>query len=385
MTDELLARHDRLLTATAPFSLTASLRALAGFAPCAGDQLVADGRVRKAFPRPGRPDEAVVVEVAPREDAACGVSLSVNARNPLTAGELDDVERAVRDWLSLDDDLSGFLAVARGDPAMAAVLAAVAGLHQVRFSSLAEGATYFTLTQRSTQWFAAARKRRIAAELGPRAVLDGVAYVAFPSLGTLRALDDAALLAYGGNGQRAGRLRQVLDGVAALDEEWLRTAPYADARRALLAIPGVGMFTAHAILLRVLGRPDDVPLEMAQFARVAGALYGEPAPTADALRERYGRWIGWWAYLSRMGLGWLGQPASESSQRSRVRTPHPVAPLASTPSAESDQAGADMSRWAHRSLASPVNSRRKRAAISEPPPTSVALTRSATSLPSAST
>src|SRR2546428_144377 len=109
MTDELLARHDRLLTATAPFSLTASLRALA------------------------------------------------------------------------------------------------------------EGATYFTLTQRSTQWFAAARKRRIAAELGPRAVLDGVAYVAFPSLGTLRALDDAALLAYGGNGQRAGRLRQVLDGVAALD------------------------------------------------------------------------------------------------------------------------------------------------------------------------
>jgi DNA-3-methyladenine glycosylase II len=398
MTDELLARHDRLLTATPPFSLDASLRALSGFAPCAGDQLVAGGRVRKAFPRPGIPDEAVVVEVAPCEDAVCGVFLSVNARSPLSPGEIDDVERTVRDWLSLDDDLSGFLAVARGDPAMARVLTAVEGLHQVRFASLAEGATYFTLTQRSTQWFAAARKRRIAATLGPRAVLDGVAYVAFPTLDTLRALDAAppdrdiaghALVGYAGNRQRADRLRQVLDGVAALDEEWLRTAPYADARRALLAIPGVGPFTAHAILLRVLGRPDDVPLEMAQFTRVAEALYGDPAPTADALRERYGRWIGWWAYLARMGLGWLGQPDSqpdsESSQRSRVRTPHPVAPLASTPSAESDQAGADMSRWAHRSLASPVNSRRKRAAISDPPPTSVALTRSATSLPSAST
>ena len=394
MTDELLARHDRLLTATPPFSLTASLRALAGFAPCAGDQFVADGLVRKAFPRPGSPDEAVVVEVAPREDAVCGVLLSVNARSSLGASEIDDIERTVRDWLSLDDDMSGFLAVARGDPATARVLEVVEGLHQVRFASLAEGATYFTLSQRSTQWFAAARKRRIAAELGPRAVLDGVSYVAFPALGALRALDAAppgrdvagqALVGFAGNRQRADRLRQVLDGVAALDEEWLRTAPYADARRALLAISGVGTFTAHAILLRVLGRPDDVPLEMAQFSRVAGALYGEPAPGPDELRERYGAWIGWWAYLTRMGLGWLDQPEKDSSQRSRERTPHPVAPLARTPSAESDQAGADMSRWAHRSLASPVNSRRKRAAISEPPPTSVALTRSATSLPNAST
>ena len=70
---------------------------------------------------------------------------------------------------------------------MAPLLAAAEGLHQVRFASLAEGAVYFTLTQRSTQWFAAARKRRIAAERGPRAVVDGVSYVAFPTLATIAA------------------------------------------------------------------------------------------------------------------------------------------------------------------------------------------------------
>ena len=401
MTDDLQPRHRTRLAATAPFTLARSLRAMSGFAPCAGDQSVTGDRVRKAVPHPGRATEAVVVDVGPSDS---GVDLIVHASGPLRADESAAVERTVADWLGLDDDLSGFLAIARGDPAMARVLPIVTGLHQVRFASLAEGAAYFALTQRSTQWYAAARKRRIAAELGPRGTVDGVLHVAFPTLDTLRGCGD--LVEYAGNGQRAARLRQVLDGIAGLDEAWLRAAPYDEVRRALLAVPGIGTFTAHAVLLRVLGRPDDVPVEMAQFSRVAGALYGEPAPAPAELRERYGRWIGWWSYLTRMGLGWLaadsappapgggrrarpaggaGQPARESSQRSRVRTPHPVAPLASSPSADSDQAGADMSRWAQRSLASPVNSRRKRAAISEPPPTSVELTTSATSLASDST
>ena len=68
---------------------------------------------------------------------------------------------------------------------------------------------------------------------------------------------------------------------------------------------GVGTFTAHALLLRVLGRPDDTPLEMAQFTGVAEAVYGGPPPSPAELREWYGPYVGWWAYLSRIGLGWL--------------------------------------------------------------------------------
>jgi DNA-3-methyladenine glycosylase II len=374
--------HRSLLAATAPYSLACSLRAMGGFAPCGGDQVIDAGLVRKAFLRPGRPSEAVVAEVGPRADDSPGVELAIHAASPLTPDEVAGVELAVRRWLSLDDDLAPFLALARADPALAPVLAAATGLHQVRFASPAEGAAYFTLTQRSTQWFAAARKRRIAAEVGPRLEVGGVAYSAFPALSAVRALDDMELVGYAGGGQRAARLREVLDGLAALDEEWLYAAPYDEVRRALLAIRGVGEFTAHAILLRVLGRPDAVPLEMAQFARVVDALYPQPVPSAGELRQWYGPTIGWWAYLTRTALGWLD--ASPSSQRSRVRTPQPVAPLASSASAASDQAGADMSTCAQTPFDAPVNSRRNSAAITEPAPMSVALTRSATSLRSAS-
>jgi DNA-3-methyladenine glycosylase II len=296
--------HTALLPARPPFSLAASLRAMSGFRPCSGDQVVSGAVVRRALPVPGSENEAVVVEVAPRPDAVPGATLRVYARGPLASSPAL-VEAAVGRWLGLDDDLAPFLAAAAADPPVAARLAAAEGLHQVRFGSLAEGATYFTLSQRSTQWFASARKARIAAELGPRAVLDGVSYVAFPSLERLVALGADGLLPFAGNAQRAIRLDEVLTGLARLDEQWLRTAPYDEARRALLGVRGIGAFTAHAILLRVLGRPDDVPLEMAQFTGLAARVYApDPPPSPDELRVRYGAHVGWWAYLCRMAGEW---------------------------------------------------------------------------------
>lgn len=298
MTDAIVV-HRTTLPATNPYSFDLSMRAMSGFAPCAGDHQVVDGRVRKAFLLPGEPDTAVVAEVGP------GVALTVYAARPPDPDQLVLIGRDVSRWLSLDDDMSDFLAAAEADPAMAPILDVARGLHQVRFASLAEGAVYFTLTQRSTSWFATARKRRLAAERGPRLVVEGVTYAAFPSLVTIATLPDDELLDHCGNAQRASRVREVVDGVAALDEHWLRTGPYDEVRRALLDVTGVGPFTAQGLLLRVLGRPDDAPLGMAQFEAAARALYGEPAPRPAELRAHYGPWVGWWAYLVRTALPWL--------------------------------------------------------------------------------
>ncbi|MGN9910513.1 DNA-3-methyladenine glycosylase family protein [Phytohabitans sp. LJ34] len=288
------------LAATEPFSFDLSLRALAGFAPCAGGHVISGGRVRKAFLLGS---EAVVADVGPASEGP-GVVLTLHADRHLLPTERAVVHRAVGRWLGLDDDLGAFLDVAGRDPAMAGLLRAAHGLHQVRFSSLAEGAVYFALVQRSTQWYAAARKRRVAAELGPSLTLDGVEHVAFPSLATVAARDDADLVRFAGNRLRARRLREVVEGVASLDEEWLRTGPYEDVRKALLALPGVGAFTAHALLLRVLGRPDGVPLHMPQFEDAARAVYGNPPPSPAELRAAYGSSIGWWAYYVRTARSW---------------------------------------------------------------------------------
>lgn len=296
---------EAFLAASEPFSFDLSLRALAGFAPCAGGHVIAGGRVRKAFLLGS---EAVVADVG-QALGEPGVAVTLHADRHLLPTERAAVHRAVARWLGLDDDLSAFLDVAGRDPAMATLLRAAHGLHQVRFAALAEGAVYFALIQRSTQWYAAARKRRIAAELGPSLSVDGEEHVAFPSLATVAAQDERDLIRFAGNGLRARRLREVVEGVATLDEEWLRTGPYEEVRKALLALPGVGTFTAHALLLRVLGRPEGAPLEMAQFEDAARAVYGDPPPSPAELREAYGPSIGWWAYYVRTARSWQPEDA----------------------------------------------------------------------------
>jgi DNA-3-methyladenine glycosylase II len=320
--------HTVLLAAVPPFSLAASLAAMSGFRPSVGDQSVMVNSVRKGFAHPDESRAAVVVEVSERPDAAPGVRLDVHSGHPLSASGAARIERQVAGWLSLGDDLRPLLALAADDPPVAELLPLVAGLHQVRFSSLAEGATYFALTQRSTQWFATARKARIASELGRRITFEGETYVAFPGLAELAALGADGLFTFAGNAQRALRLAEVLRGVAGLDEAALRTAPYEEARAMLLGVRGIGAFTANAILLRVLGRPDDVPLEMAQFAAVTAEIYGDAPPAPAALRERYGPYVGWWAYLCRTALGVRRRQASARKEQEARQARHPVGEVA---------------------------------------------------------
>jgi DNA-3-methyladenine glycosylase II len=92
-------------------------------------------------------------------------------------------------------------------------------------------------------------------------------------------------------------------GVAALGEDFLRTAPYAQAREALLAIPGVGPFSAAAILLRGLGRTDELP-GLAMFERDGRAIYGA-AWDEEAIARRYGDQIGYWSFYVKTGAARL--------------------------------------------------------------------------------
>lgn len=322
---ELGTTTSTVLRATAPFDLACSLRAMESFAPCSGDQLVIDGRVRRAFLHPTDPARAVVTEVVGRDDGVAGVRLTVFSDDTLTPAETAAVGDRVSDWLGLLDDRDTFLQRARADPAMAPILAVAEGLHQVRFASLTEGAVFYTLVHHSTQWFAKVYKRRLLTDHGPQGVVDGVAYTAFPPMSTLIDLGVTGLKEYASNALSARRLHTVLTGLRTLDEQWLRTGAAEEVYAALLALRGVGPFTAHALLLRVLGHPDRAPLEMQQHLNAAAAIYGDPCPSPGELRDWYGETIGWWAYTARTALDWI-----ERDQRAASRSSRPLRPSRSS-------------------------------------------------------
>ena len=322
------------LAAAQPFDLALSLRAMSGFAPCAGEQRIFGSLVRKAFSlADGR---AVVAEVAPAER---GVSLVLHSADELSGAERHQVEVAVGRWLSLSDDPAPFLAAARADPAMAPVLAETEGLHQLRFASVAEGACYFVLAQRTSQAQAGGRKRRLARVYGSALELGGITYRAFPTLDQLAGLSVGELAPFTANLRQSEYLAAVLGRLASWPLGWGYRVGTDELMAELRDIRGVGEFTASGIALRVFGRLDVAPAELPVFTRAIEALYG-PGVSMAELAARYGDQIGLWGYHVRTGLGWIsdgsagraadawsvepdGAPVRPARAGSSARTPEP--------------------------------------------------------------
>jgi len=155
------------------------------------------------------------------------------------------------------------------------------------------------LMQRQAPAQTARMKHRFLEALGHRAEH----LYAMPELAELAALDATAIEHAIKHRVKAERIAAVVRGIAAIGEDFLRTAKYADAKAALLDVPGIGPFSATAILLRGLGRHDENPvLEM--FEDEGRLVYGA-AWNEAALAKRYGDQIGYWTYYLKTGAAQL--------------------------------------------------------------------------------
>jgi DNA-3-methyladenine glycosylase II len=277
------------LRPVAPFAFDLSLRFLAGFPATAGEQRIEDGVLAKAFRVAGTTLLARVAADGPslRVEASASGSVPAEARAALAD--------RLRFWLGLDDDLTPFYALADGDPPFAAVVAGLHGYHQVKFPSPTEIVCWSILVQRTQTRVAQAMKRRIV-EAFPENEVDGT--WAFPDLDQLAGLDLAVI----GHDRKAGYLAGAVAALAPVDEAFLRSGPYDDVKAFLLDIPGIGPWSALFVLIRGLGRMDEVPLDK-EGLRSAGAVYGPERVRSQAdlerLAARYGPWRGYWAHYLR--------------------------------------------------------------------------------------
>jgi DNA-3-methyladenine glycosylase II len=128
-------------------------------------------------------------------------------------------------------------------------------------------------------------------------------------------LGDGELLAIGFSRQKTRYVRNMARAIASseLDLEGLASLADDEAARVLLALTGIGPWTAAIYLLMALGRPDVWPAtDMALVIAVAEAkgLSGRPdAAQMEALAEPWRPWrsvaarLFWHDYLGRRGRG----------------------------------------------------------------------------------
>jgi len=197
------------------------------------------------------------------------------------------------------DDLSQFYAAAAGDPPMAALVEMLYGLHHVRFLTLEEIVVYSVMMQRRSPEMAARMKQRFMARFGIPVVVGDHTLYALPPIDDLARLSGATIGEAIGHAAKGEVIASVLRGVARIGENFLCEAPYEAARAELLEISGVGPFSAAAILLRGLGRMDDLPAMVVE--NEARVLYGTAFDLA-AMRRRYGNQLGYWSFYLKTGV-----------------------------------------------------------------------------------
>jgi 3-methyladenine DNA glycosylase/8-oxoguanine DNA glycosylase len=234
-------------------------------------------------------------------------------------GDAEAALTALAYLLRLDEDLSGFYALAAADPVLAWA-ASGAG-------RMMRGATVFedvvkTICTTNCAWSGTVRMVSAVVEhLGvqaPGAPAAGPRGRLFPSPDAMAEADESFYRDVARAGYRGAYLRTLAAGVAegaivlddldAANEE----LPDDEVETRLLALPGVGPYAAAHVMM-LLGRYSRLVLDSwtrPKYARVNGRKASD-ATIARRFR-RYGRWSGlaFWLYLTR---DWVDEPAEAAA------------------------------------------------------------------------
>ena len=260
-----------------------ALLAFLGRRAVAGVEERAGGTYRRTL---RLPHGSAVVELAPRPDhVACRIRLT----------DLRDLTQAVqrsRRLLDLDADPVAVGAVLGSDPLLAPLVAKAPGLRSPGHVDGAELALRAVLGQQISLGAASTHTARLIAAAGtPLPVPDGGLTHLFPQPAAVAELDDARLAMPDSRRRTLRNLARLLaDGTITIDPG----TDCADLEQQLIALDGVGPWTAAYVALRGLGDPD-VFLPSDLGVRRALEQLGRPGDARSAA-TRAESWRPWRSY-----------------------------------------------------------------------------------------
>jgi DNA-3-methyladenine glycosylase II len=203
------------------------------------------------------------------------------------------IEQTLRRTLGLDDPLEPLEAAVADDPALAALVRAQAGLRLVSTPEPFEAFVWAVAGQQISLHVAFRLKAALVRAYGRQALLNGEPYWTFPATETLAAVEPEQIAALGFGRRKAATIvatARAMHG-GALDFAELERLPLDEAVAALVALHGVGPWTAHYTLLRGLRAADAFPASDMGLRVAVARLYGMPLKASVAEVEAAGeRW-----------------------------------------------------------------------------------------------
>ncbi|HZR40919.1 MAG TPA: hypothetical protein VFB12_12415 [Ktedonobacteraceae bacterium] len=285
-----------ILTATPPFDFFKSLDFLSMFYPMHGEQEVTATSLTKAILIDGR---CIAFRVQAADNGQeSQIRYTLFAEEPPDDKTRQAVLERISFFLSLNDDLKPFYAIAQQDANFASIINRLYGLHHIKFLTLCEIACWSVLTQHRAIAVARKMKDALVEHYGGKITVEGRVYRAFPELERLARVSPEEFEALVKNQRCAQYLSEVTKTLDVIGEDFLRKAPYDEAEQALLKIKGIGSWSAAFILLRGLGRMERLLFSAKPMRDAIVRVYG-PEFQQEVLAHTYGPYIGYWSFYLR--------------------------------------------------------------------------------------
>ncbi len=198
-------------------------------------------------------------------------------------------------------DLSQWYRNAATIPWLAYLSKELRGLKPPRYSSLWEACAHSIVFQQISIHAAASIMRRMVEAIGARS--RGMDIVAFPRAEALLKAPVERLRAVGLSQNKVSHLRSAAEAIVEgrISEREIEALSTADAAERLIAVRGIGRWSAAVILLRGFGRLDTFPMNDSGVARTVKLLSGDPALDLHDVLDRLGPMRGMLYYHLLLG------------------------------------------------------------------------------------
>lgn len=279
-------RPSKIIPAPEPFDFALTAAHQTNYRGKAGSDLLADGTYYRAL---WLDDEPVAVAARPVPGG-----LEVALPDGGLPARLDAAAERVAWMFGFDVPLDGFYEMLKADPALSDAVGSLRGLRHARTETVWEALVHAVVGQQVSGAVARVIRDGIVTQYGAEVRPDGHAVHAFPHPETLIAAGADALRGL----KLSARKAEYVIGIAeaaltgALDLDALAPLSDEEITERMVALRGVGRWTAQWTLMRALGRPDALPAGDLALQRVVGERYFDGRRLSEEELERFAeeRW-----------------------------------------------------------------------------------------------
>lgn len=249
---------------------------------------IVEGKVRRMLLSDGEP---VVIEIAPGASAGY---LEVTVLAPLNVLVAEEpIIKYITHWWHLDANLQPFYDYTAKDPLLKGLANEYRGLRLIGMPDLFEAISWPIIGQQINLAFAYTLRQRFITHFGYHAVVDNTDYYLYPHPVVVAALEPAQLAPMQFSRSKALYLVETAKQMASgrLSEAGLDAMSYEEALQSLVAMKGIGNWSANYALMKYRRFPQSVLLEDVGLQNaIKNRLHLESKPSMPALQNYTRPW-----------------------------------------------------------------------------------------------